>query len=139
MSFDLSWNLLEDGAGQLVFGLWGLELMIIMCGIENPSRNVLFEIFNIIIIAILLHFNNSAAVYLLTNKLDDVPGGLLVATAEPGLVTVQLLHDAHVALPDPHQDHADRQLAQSDEDPLSVLDVSDPAIRDEEDHSVLHL
>ena len=77
--------------------------------------------------------------YLLTNKLDDVPGGLLVATAEPGLVTVQLLHDAHVALPDPHQDHADRQLAQSDEDPLGVLDVSDPAIRDEEDHSVLHL
>lgn len=76
---------------------------------------------------------------LLTHKLDNVPGGLLVPGAEPGLVAVELLHDAHVALPDPHQDHADRQLAQPHEDPLGVLDVSDPAIRDQEDHCVLHL
>ena len=45
-SLDLSWNLLEDGAGQPELGLWGLELMIVMSGIKNTSRNVLFQIFN---------------------------------------------------------------------------------------------
>ena len=57
---DLSWNLLEYSACQPVFCLWGLELMIILSGIKNPSRNVLFQIFNIIESSLLFNFNDRA-------------------------------------------------------------------------------